>query len=224
MVKNFDEKNVLERYNDLGLNYINKQNYYLKFSIFFPFFSLIVNIITLIVFVSTFFSRDHVFIPSIFFFFSSFSLFVIFTIISSKQALFLRKWKVLSNYYKEMIGNTQNIKNYTTLTDIFYKIIDHMRKIKIYFILLNLIVIFYFFFSPEFIFGEHFLPPPPVDRNNWTQINIFYKIIQYLNFISIIAIILYLIYTWYHFFHWNKKLSKIKKYEREIYKEVKENL
>jgi len=41
-----------------------------------------------------------------------------------------------------------------------------------------------------------------------------------LNIICQVGLILYLIFEWRHFYRWNKKLKKLKEFEKKIYKEL----
>jgi hypothetical protein len=45
-------------------------------------------------------------------------------------------------------------------------------------------------------------------------------IIGVLNFLNMIGMAFYLIYEWKHFYRWNKKLKKLKEFEKKINKEL----
>lgn len=216
-MKLFNHENSLETIDNLSQNYINKQKYFLRFSSAFPILPIIVNLITLIAFLM---SRTHTeFFLSVRFLFYiiTFSFFSLISLISIKQAIYLRIWNKTIQEHRKIIKTSENHEKIVTLTDVFYDIINYMKKFKIYFIILNLVVTIYFCIYPFIIFKEK---PQPIGG----EIRYFpsmYFTLQILNIISFVIIILYMIYMWYHFLEWNKKLKALKKYEKEMYNEVK---
>jgi len=216
-MKLFNHENSLETIDNLSQNYINKQKHFLRFSSAFPILPIIVNLITLITFLM---SRAHTeFFLSVRFLFYviTFSFFSLISLISIKQAIYLRNWNNITQEHRKIIKTSENHEKIVTLTDVFYDIINYMNLFKIYFIILNLVVTIYFCIYPFIIFKEK---PKPIG-GDIRYFPSMYFALQILNLISFVIIILYMIYMWYHFLEWNKKLKALKKYEEEMYNEVK---
>jgi hypothetical protein len=116
---------------------------------------------------------------------------------------YLLSWKGKVRTYEGKIPGKQK-----TLTSIFYDIVQNMKKIRVIFIIVNIISLYYFIWFILWALNimDPIHPPPP------PHVNI-------LNGLSQGGLLIYLILQWKHFIHWNRKLSKLKKFEREIYEE-----
>lgn len=216
-MKTFDQDNSLEIIDNLSQNYINKQKYFLRFSSIFPILPIIVNLVTLITFLISRTRTDFFLSVRFLFYVVTFSFFSLISLISIKQAIYLRNWNNTIQEHRKIIKSSECHKKIVTLTDIFYDLINYMKRFKFYFIVLNIVVIIYFCIYPFTIFKEK---PRPVGEEIRYFPSIYFTL-QILNIISFIVIIIYMIYMWYHFLKWNTKLKALRKYEKEMYNEVK---
>ncbi len=215
----------LDKIDKWGLNYIRKTRFYLELSAFFPIYIVIVGIINFVfltyVNITSIESQKVIPIHAIIVF-TSFVLIFVFSLL---QFLFLRKWNIKIKEYNKRIKtdnnrifnyedekNHKNLANKPSLTDIFYDVLNHMEKIRILFIFLNIVSIIYIFYNIMiFIRLFVFLKAPIIMTFN---------IIRYLNISVAIVLVSYLIYMWYHFTKWNIKLKKIKNYEKMVTREL----
>lgn len=231
---------LLDKIEKGGLNYIKKEQSYLKISAFFPIYSLIINIINVIFIIlgailfrigyypPVSFEHEltseqliivflHISIP--------FCAFFIISIFSLIQFIFLRKWKhKITKYYKYENANSKNkgtnlniesevkSEGNITLTDLFYDIVGHMEKIRVLFILINIFSFFYLLWSFRFFVAIAMFLIKDMIR--------IFEFLYFLNLSGAFVLILFLIYMWYHFRRWNKKLKLLKKYEQKIAKEL----
>ncbi len=203
-----EENNSLDRFSKIekgGLNYIKNERNYLIMSAFIPIFIIIVQCINLgYVFrappVNPLDPRPpvnpiNVLAPIIILFVVSFFALVNFR--------YLLSWKRKVKSYEGKAPGKQK-----TLTSLFYDIVKNMETVRVIFIIVNIISIYYFiwFILWALSITDPHNPPPPLHVN-------------LLNILSQGGLIIYLIIEWRHFYQWNRKLSKLKKFEREIYKE-----
>lgn len=119
---------------------------------------------------------------------------------------YLLSWKEKVKTYK---GKT--LGKQKTLTSLFYDIIKNMEIIRVIFIIVNIVSIYYFIWFILWaldIMDPHHPPlAPPL-------------FVNVLNGLSQGGLLIYLIIEWRHFYQWNRKLSKLKKFERKIFKEL----
>lgn len=204
-----EENNFEEKFSKIekgGLNYIKNERNYLILSALVPIYIIIVQCINLgYIFtappVKPFDPRPppnpiNAFTPIIILLVVSFFALVNFR--------YLLSWKGKVKTYE---GNAPGKQK--TLTSLFYDIVKNMETIRIIFIIVNIISFYYFiwfiFWALSIMDPHH--PPPPL------HVNI-------LNVLSQGGLLIYLIIEWRHFYQWNRKLSKLIKFEKEIYKEL----
>ena len=117
---------------------------------------------------------------------------------------YLISWKGKVKIYEGKTPSKQK-----TLTSIFYDIIKSMENIRVIFIIVNIISLYYFIWFILWalsIMDPHH-PPPPL------HVNI-------LNGLSQGGLLLYLILQWKHFIQWNRKLKQLKLFEEQIFHEI----
>ncbi|HME52758.1 MAG TPA: hypothetical protein VKM55_11110 [Candidatus Lokiarchaeia archaeon] len=229
-------KNDIHKYVNLekgGLDYVKREKNYLKLSIIYPIFSLFVQLLNLLLLpYNGILSSDHR--PDQFFFFDMFSPASILLVISSfflAKAIFLIHWKrKVENYEKlsakfsnESISIDKDVQDSpagsnSSLTKIFYDIVRNMEVIRKIFIIVNAFFCYYVIWFIQFTFirgqfGGAPPMPPPSDSEN-------FSIIQVLNYLNVVVMIFYLVYEWKHFYRWNKKLTKLRDFEKKISKEL----
>ncbi len=232
--KNYSGMDLLEKAEKGGLNYINKEKSYLKISTVFPIYSLcIITLNILFILIGAIFLRYsplnppvpdltleeklvlglYLLIPSVVFF-----ILFLFSII---QFLFLKKWKFKIKEYNQrygMLNSNQNNSNISesegtsTLTSLFYDIIRHMEKVRWVFYIINILSFFYLWWSFRLFGAIIFLLVKEVHG--------FFPFMLILNFSSSIVLVFFLIYMWIHFRRWNRKLTKIKEFEKNVSKEL----
>lgn len=204
-----EENNSVGKFSKIekgGLNYIKNERYYLIVSALVPIYIIIVQCINLgyILTAPPVNPLDpqppvnpiNAFAPIIILLVISF-----FALINFR---YLLSWKGKVKTYEGKTPGKQK-----TLTSLFYDIIKNMETIRVIFIIVNIISFYYFIWFILWalsIMDPHH-PPPPL------HVNI-------LNGLSQGGLLIYLIIEWRHFYQWNRKLSKLKKFEREIYKEL----
>lgn len=204
-----EENNSVGKFSKIekgGLNYIKNERYYLIVSALVPIYIIIVQCINLgyILTAPPVNPLDpqppvnpiNAFTPIIILLVISF-----FALINFR---YLLSWKGKVKTYEGKKPGKQK-----TLTSLFYDIIKNMETIRVIFIIVNIISFYYFIWFILWalsIMDPHH-PPPPL------HVNI-------LNGLSQGGLLIYLIIEWRHFYQWNRKLSKLKKFEREIYKEL----
>lgn len=233
---NYSSSDFLEKAEKGGLNYINKEQSYLKISVIFPIYSLgiiIINIV--IILIGAIFLRISqsgtprpdpdltldqklilgfiLIIPSLVFF--ALSLF------SLVQFLFLKKWKMKVHAYHKEFGElkSKEISNQetetgstATLTNLFYDIVKHMEKIRKVFIIINILAFFYIWWSLRLFGAIIYLLVQEVAS--------FFPFMLILNFSGAIVLIIFLIFMWIHFLPWNRKLKSLKNFEQKIAEEL----
>jgi hypothetical protein len=209
-----------------GLDYIRKKKWYLIVSAAFPIYILIVEVLT-----ASFFMRSmgmnpqfqgrvmyHAMVPSFG------GLFIL--ILSIFQFLFLLGWRRKLQIYESQKhalhlqtphDSSDKEKELTvpektmSLTRLFYGIVDHMEKIRILFIIFNLVALYTIFFSMNFfVFNSK-----PINVDNQK-----FPIMKWLNFSSSIFLLLYLVFEWFHFIKWNRKLNHLRAFEKKICDEL----
>lgn len=204
-----EENNFVGKFSKIekgGLNYIKNERNYLILSALVPIYIIIVQCINLgYIFtappVNPFDPRPptnpiNAFTPIIILLVVSF-----FALVNFK---YLLSWKGKVKSYEGKAPGKQK-----TLTSLFYDIVKNMETIRVIFIIVNIISFYYFiwFILWNLSIMDPHHPPPPL------HVNI-------LNVLSQGGLLIYLIIEWRHFYQWNRKLSKLKKFEREIYKEL----
>ncbi|MHA1488212.1 MAG: hypothetical protein ACTSRI_00750 [Promethearchaeota archaeon] len=229
--------NLMEKIEKGGLTYIKKEQSYIKLSTIFPIYSLFIIIMTLVFIIlgALFikqgqhppmpdFTIEQVIIMSIIILIPA-CIFIALFIFSLFQLIFLKKWKKKVQEYDKLkyLYSDENIEvlkgkkkseyqRKTTLTNLFYDIINHLEKIRVIFIIINILSFFYLWWSFRiFALIMHFLVKESAP---------FFPFFFYINVSGAIILIFYLIYMWYHFKRWYKKLKSLKNYEKKIAKEL----
>jgi len=204
-----EENNYVEKFPKIekgGLNYIKIERNYLTMSALIPIYIIIVQCINLgYIFTAPPINPSdprppanpiNVFTPIIILFVISF--FALFNF------GYLLSWKGKVKMYEGKAPGKQK-----TLTSIFYDIIKNMKTIRVIFIIVNIISVYYFiwFFLWALSIMDPFHPPPPL------HVNI-------LNGLSQGGLLIYLIIEWRHFNQWNRKLKQLKLFEKQIFHEI----
>ena len=189
-----------------GLNYIKNEKNYLILSAVVPIYMIIVQCINLgYVFTAPPIDPSdprppinpfNVFTPSIILFIISFFALINF--------IYLMSWREKIKIYEG-----KALKKQKSLTSLFYDIVKSMKTIRIIFIIVNINSLYYFiwFILWTLSIMEPHHPPPPL------HINI-------LNGLSIVGLLIYLIIQWKHFIQWNRKLRKLRFFEKQIFNEI----
>ncbi len=228
---------LMEKIEKGGLTYIKKEQSYIKFSTIFPIYSLLIIIMTLIfIILGAIFMKqgqhppmpdiplEQVIIISMIILIPA-CIFIALFIFSLFQLIFLKKWKTKVQEYDKFkdLNSDDNIEvlkgkkkseyqGKTTLTNLFYDIINYLEKIRVIFIIINVLSFFYLWWSFRiFALIIHFLVKESVP---------FFLFFFYFNLSGVIVLLVYLIYMWYHFKRWYKKLKSLKNYEKKIAKEL----
>ena len=193
----------------LGLNYINKKKSYLFISTLFPICLLIIEVSTIaFLFILLRVEGEDLWKFMHYILTKSFdSLFILF--FSIFQVVFLKSWRnkirefniqresLPLQFSEDPIENNHIPERSTSLPRIFYNLVAHMEKNRIFFIIFNFVAFSILFF------------------NFW-----FFQFIEWLNTFSTLFILFYLGFQWFHFFKWNKKFSRLRSFEKEVYKEL----
>ncbi len=211
-----------------GLNYIKKEGNYLVISIIFPIFSIITQVLNLIFMLILEAMKPPIGPgsqgPLPIDIITSIIIFLIIALISLINSAYLFQWRQKIYSYEASvdkpidISSSQEINNFPnnniSLTRIFYDIIKNMETIRIIFIALNFISIYYliWFFGFFLIRRDSIIPPQPHPLLS--------EVIAVLNIISLVVLMIYLIFQWRHFYSWNKKLTKLRTLEKKVYKEI----
>ncbi len=209
-----------------GLKYIKHQRNYLIFSALFPIFFIVIQVINFIFIRSLrmpkFPPRPEFRQPLLIDFFTPIFITVVIFVFTLMNFVFLVSWNKnvhrYEKYQKKISTNSRAIPNNEfpkekiTLTILFYKIIQNMKIIRIIFIGFNLICAYYFIWFLGF-FLIRFGSDTPLYPN-------LKMVTRLLNIICQVGLIFYLIFEWRHFYRWNKKLKKLKEFEKKIYKEL----
>ncbi len=209
-----------------GLKYIKHQRNYLIFSALFPIFFIVIQIINFIFIRSLrmpkFPPRPEFRQPLLIDFFTPIFISLVIFVFTFMNFVFLVSWNKnvhrYEKYQENIFKNSREMPNNEfseekiTLTILFYKIIQNMKIIRILFIGFNLVCAYYFiwfiwFFLMRF---DSITPLYPSIK----------MVTRLLNIIWQVGLILYLIFEWRHFYRWNKKLKKLKEFEKKIYKEL----
>jgi hypothetical protein len=191
-----------------SVNYIKKEQIYLLWSGIFPVYSICVNLVNFS-FILIAILNNWILIRRLVDILIPIVMFFLITIFSTIQFIFLIKWKNQFNRFQQAPSKPTHKR--VSLTDLFYSIIEFMEKARVFFLLVNLAGLMYFVWGFDF-----FITGIPLS----TSLRIFAQVTWYLNIISFFVLLLYLLYQWYHFVKWNKKLRKIKEFEKKISEEL----
>ncbi|QEE17954.1 hypothetical protein DSAG12_03792 [Promethearchaeum syntrophicum] len=229
--QNGQENTIGKFYQDIetnGLKYIQKQKQYLILTAIFPIYAIIIQIFNL------FAILNRIPLPppnqpgipvleprSLYEILTPVIIFLVISSFALLKFIFLCIWKKKVHqyeHYKGLIKSEEisdvNKKNTPsiTLTQLFYDIVAHMQRVRVIFILLNIVFILYIQWSIGFLltfFGVTTNPnPPPVD------------IFHLLNAIGEFGLIFYMLFEWIHFTKWNRKIRNLVKFEKKIYNEI----
>ena len=224
----FHAKSFYSKMEKGGLNYIKKEENYLVISIVFPIFTIITQVLNLIFMLLLEAMKPPTGPkpegPLPIDKFTSIFIFLIIALIALINSMYLIQWKQKIHSYEDFVEKFTDIssfqetndfpKNNVSLTRIFYDIIKSMERLRIVFLGLNLICVYYFvwFFGFLIIRREALIPPFPHP--------IFSEIVAVLTIISLFVLIIYIAFEWRHFYGWNKKLTKLRQFEKKVYKEI----
>jgi hypothetical protein len=117
---------------------------------------------------------------------------------------YLINWKGKVEIYEDKAPRKQK-----SLTSLLYDIVQSMKTIRVIFIIVNIISLYYliwFILWALSIMDPHH-PPPPLHVN-------------LLNGLSQGGLLIYLIIQWLHFIQWNRKLRQLKLFEKQIFHEI----
>ena len=210
----------------LGLNYINKKKSYLFISTLFPICLLIIEVSTIVfLFIMLRVEEEDLWKFMQYIFTKSFdSLFIL--IFSIFQLVFLISWRkkirefnvqresllLHSPQFSEDSLEINHIpERSTSLPRLFYKIVSHMEKHRIFFIIFNFVAVYILFFNIWFFWLKNI--PISYDTKQ-------FSFIEWLNIFSTSSLLFYLGFQWFHFFKWNKKFSRLRSFEKQVYKEL----
>ncbi|TFG24310.1 MAG: hypothetical protein EU532_12700 [Promethearchaeota archaeon] len=204
--KSEDKTSLSSKIEKLGLNYINKKKSYLFISTLFPICLLIINVSTITyLFILFGVEEEEVWKFMHYIFTKSFdSLFILF--FSIFQLIFLISWrKKIKEFNVQRESHSLQLsedpteipERTTSLPRLFYNLVAYMEKHRIIFIVFNFVAFYILFF------------------NFWT-----FPLFEWLNIFSTLFIIFYLGFQWFHFFKWNKKFSRLRTFEKKVYKEL----
>ncbi len=211
------QKTFYTRLEKGGLNYINHKKNYLLFSAVIPIFIITVQSISFIFQIILSFTGPGRG-PPLHEVLAPMTLLLIIGLFTLINFLFLLRWKnKTENYISQQTFESkvskfdeemESTKKRITLTEFFYEIVRNMNIIKIFFIFLNAVCVYYYIWYYGFFMGNR---PPS---------NPLMNAIMTLTIVSQIVLIIYLIYEWNHFLKWNKKLQALKSFERQIYQDL----
>ncbi len=213
-----------------GLNYIKNQRNYLILSAIVPLVCFLIQIINLYITFIFFINRVPPETgpsrwpgnPFLIIDISTPIVILLFSLLALVHFIYLFSWRRKVSLYEQHKKKSIDIEHedeisdiHVTLTQLFYDIIDNMETIKKIFIALNVVVIFYLqWFFRFFLFELMRIVSPRM------ELNLFRNIMPWLNLFLQFLLIFYLIMNWKHFKHWNRKLNKLKDFEKRIYTEL----
>ena len=207
--KSEDKISLSIKIEKLGLNYINKKKSYLFISTLFPVCLLIIEVSTIIyLFIFLGVEEEDIWKFMHYIYTKSFdSLFILF--FSIFQLVFLIRWRKKIRdfniqresfplqFSEDPIEIDHIPERSTSLPQLFYNLVAYMEKHRIIFIIFNFVAFSILLF------------------NFW-----FFPFIEWLNIISTLFLLFYLGFQWFHFFKWNKKFSRLRSFEKEVYYEL----
>ena len=144
-------------------------------------------------------------------------LFFVFIIFSIINFIFLVRWRKKVHQYENQQQDASLSEDNVTLTQLFYDIIEIMEKLKKIFIVLNVFFVFYIQWFFRFFLNELLFRKIPSSTGLIPFRSVF---MPWLNLILQLLLLIYLVMNWRHFLRWNKKLTKLKDYEKQIYREL----
>jgi hypothetical protein len=216
-------QNMYAGFRESGLKYIHSQKYYLWVSVFFSIYILGVQVINILLNLSDPDNYPHPPVPprnppisNFWARITPFLIFLIIGVIATIHLIYLIKWKKKVSVYIEFEDKndeeTETELLSVSLTGLFYDIVDHMVKIRRFFIFLNIACLIYLYWFIKFFLGQFgFIEPlarPPT------------AIVHYINLFAQIGLVGYLVYQWKQFLHWNRKLIILEEHEKFIYQEM----
>lgn len=207
-----------------GLSYIKNQRNYLILNAIIPFYCIIVQFVNLL-FTFLFILRVDELLPEFgrprtpLFLIDGLTpsfLLLVFSIFAITNFIFLMRWRKKVNEYEGQQNEIDPLERNVSLTQLFYEIIDIMETLKKIFIGLNLIFAFYLqwffrFFLIEFRRVTFQPQSPDLFRSS---------IMPWLNLSLLLLLLIYLAFNWRHFLKWNRKLSRLKDFEQQVYNEL----
>ncbi len=208
-----------------GIYFIRSQKRYLRWSMIFPIYNLVVQIAYILALPQR---APPGMLPQpgpplIFDIFTPPIVLIVFSLFAFIHYLFLRTWnsKVLKydaqkGRFDELLKSSpvaeEKTTDFVTFSQLLYDILNHMAKIRIIFFILNVtFVLTMGHFIQAMLIDLRliptFFPPAP-------------PIIQFFDYLNQIGLIFYLIYQWKIFLRWNRKNAKIPAFEKQVYEEV----
>ncbi|MHA1995276.1 MAG: hypothetical protein ACW97Z_12100 [Candidatus Hodarchaeales archaeon] len=208
-----------------GLSYIKNQRNYLVINAIIPIYCIIVQAFNLF-FTFSFILRVEEIVPEIrkprttLFLVDALTpslLLLLFSIFAITNFIFLLHWRKKVHQYDNQQQDASREKNNITLTQLFYETIDIMEKLKKIFFVINVLFVFYLQWFFRFFLSEILrrIVTPPTGLHSFHSVGM-----SWLNLILQLLLLIYLMLNWRHFYRWNKKLTKLKDFEREIYQEL----
>ncbi len=210
-----------------GIYFIRSQKRYLRWSMIFPIYNLIVQIAYILFLPGRAppggFERLPPGPPVVFDIYTPAIVLIVFSLFAFVHYLFLRSWNSKVQKYDTQRGRFEELlksspdaddtaPEFVTYSQLFYDILNHMVKIRIIFIILNVTFVMSMgHFLQIFLIDLHLMiptipPSPPA--------------IQVLDYVNQVGLIIYLIYQWKAFLRWNRKNTRIPAFEKQVYEEV----
>lgn len=212
MSNNLKERDT-KKYKSLlkgSIDYIKKEQFYLLWSGIFPTYFIGVNLVNFS-FIILAIIKNWILIRRLVDIIVPLIVFLLVTVFSIIQFVFLNKWKIeFDAYQRKRIHEKKQVPS-TSLTNIFYEIISYMDKSKLSFILLNAAALAYIGWGIDFFI---------IGISLSLNLENFALATWYLNGITFLLLLVYMGYQWFHFIKWNKKLSIIKQFEQYIAEEL----
>ncbi len=208
-----------------GIYFIRSQKRYLRWSMIFPIYNLVVQIAYILALPQR--APPGMLPPPgpplLFDVLTPPIVLIVFSLFAFIHYLFLRTWNSKVQRYDAQKGRfddllksspdaEDNPSDFVSLSQLFYDIRNHMAKIRIIFFILNVTVI---------LSMGHFLQALLIDlRLTPALIPPAPPIIQFFDYLNQIGLIMYLVYQWKIFLRWNRKNTKIPAFEKQVYEEV----
>ena len=214
-----------------GLFFIDSQKRFLVWSAILPIFIILIQIANIIFLIMNppppgrpSLHREA---PRIIEILSPLWIMIIIALFVLTNFFFLLRWqKKVQQYYHQEETFDKLIKSspdeidsstkFISLSQITYDIIQHIKKIRKIFLLMNAIAVFYFlWFVSRIVFrlalGRLLFRGPPAQ---------FPLILIILNILAQISLLIYLVFQWKFFRKWDLKISKLTTLEKRIYEEL----
>jgi hypothetical protein len=231
-----DQEISFPQLSTLGLEYLRRQRHYLIISLFYPFFTIVLQVFNTIFIIDVLnrfagplggpSSPVHfqapplvdVLTPSIILIVLAIVAFVKLTYVfklRKKVGAFEKQPRQDTFKEADLDEGTPNSPEEpeVALTDLFYDLADHIELLQ------KISIIFYIGCC---VYLEWFIRYFLLQFTAFHMLPLFHNVVFWLNFADFIALILFLIVDVRQFVRWRKKLKRLHQYERRIYAEFKE--